>query len=570
MRRAHRLFGRHARRTPLAVAALTCALGAAAPVQAQVTPQLPPAADPGSIQQRSLELERRLREERERRPESEPSIDREGLKPAPARKPAVTSSFLLKRIDFTKSELLSEETLRGLAATVEGREVTLAEVVEVVERINTLYRERGIPTAQAVLPAQEVADGNVTIKLVEGRVGDILLEGNASTADSFILSRLGQTKGELADVSALERSMMRFNRSQDVQLRAELKPGAKFGETDVALTAVEPPKHEMRVFADTSGSYATGVYRAGVFYQNRSLFGFRDALSASLIGAETGGHEGRALSYSIPLGTLGTRLTLSWFEDHTRIKNGPFAPLRIRGESTAWTALLRHPLLIGKNYQLDVLGGAKKRKTESWIEGRKFQSTDIDDVSAGVDAQWWESDRIWTGSLTYSAGDADPIDDVVSTSFKIWRGSVRRVQEFGEGWSVHNTVAFQYTRDENLTSSEQFLIGGEGSVRGYQTGLFSGDKGLIASVELHHPLPQAPVAPIRTSGFLFLDYGAVEPFRPPESTRGSDTMASYGWGLNANINQNISARVTLGLPIRDRPQEPRGYYVHVQVVAQVF
>ena len=153
----------------------------------------------------------------------------------------MTSSFLLKRIDFTKSELLSEETLRGLAATVEGREVTLAEVVEVVERINTLYRERGIPTAQAVLPAQEVADGNVTIKLVEGRVGDILLEGNASTADSFILSRIGQTKGELADVGALERSMMRFNRTQDVQLRAELKPGAKFGDQ-----STRPPRLRAR------------------------------------------------------------------------------------------------------------------------------------------------------------------------------------------------------------------------------------------------------------------------------------------------------------------------------------
>lgn len=540
------------------------------PVWSQAVPQLPPSVDPGSIQQRSLETERRLREERERRPEGAPSIDREGLEAAPARAAPSGGRFLLKRIDFTKSELLSEQTLRELAAGLEGREVTLAQVQEVVDRINAIYRERGVPTAQAVLPAQEVSDGVLKIKLVEGRVGQILIEGNASTSDGFILSRVGQTRGELADVGELERSMMRFNRSQDVQLRAELKPGAKFGETDVALTAMEPPRHEMRMFADTSGSYATGVYRLGAFYQNRSLLGFRDSLSASLVAADGGGHEGRAVTYSFPVGTLGTRLTLSWFEDHTRIHKGPFAALRIRGESTAWTALLRHPLLIGKNYQLDVLGGAKKRKTESWIEGRKFQSTDIEDVSAGVDGQWWETDRIWTGSLTYSSGDADPIDDVVSESFNIWRGSVRRVQEFAGGWSIHTNAAFQYTRDENLTSSEQFLIGGEGSVRGYQTGLFSGDKGVIASIELHHPLPQPPVVAVKTSGFLFLDYGATEPFRPIGSTRGTDTLASYGWGLNANINQNVSARVTLGLPIRDRVEEPRGYYVHAQLVVQLF
>ncbi len=552
----------------VAGALCTCAFFASLPALAQVTPQLPPSADPGAIQQRSQDLERRLREERESRPETEPSIDSEKLKAAPARPAAAGSRFLLKRIEFTKSELLSDETLKELASSVEGREVSLGEVQAVVDRINAIYQERGVPTAQAVLPAQEVADGVLKIKLVEGRVGQVMLDGNATTSGDFILSRIGQTRGELADVGELERSMMRFNRSQDVQLRAELKPGAKFGETDIALTASEPPRHELRLFSDSSGSYATGVYRVGAFYQNRSLFGFRDALSLSLVGAE--GHEGRAVSYSFPLGTLGTRLTLSWFDDRTDIKNGPFARLNIRGESTAWTALLRHPLLLGRNYQLDLLGGAKKRKTESWIEGRKFQSTDIDDLSVGVDAQWWETDRIWTGSLTFSNGEADPIDDVVSTSFNIWRGSLRRVQDLSEGWSVHNTVAFQYTRDKNLTSSEQFLIGGEGSVRGYQTGLFSGDKGLTASVELHHPLPQLSGIPLKTSGFAFVDYGATKPFRPVGSTRGTDTLASYGWGLNANISQNVSARLTLGLPLRSRVQEERGYYVHFQLVAQVF
>lgn len=545
-----------------------CSLMLAGAVQAQGTPQLPSSADPGVIQERSRDVERRLLEERQRRPEGAPAVDSDALTPAPVAPAAAGASFLLKRIDFTKSELLPVDMLRAMAAPLEGREVTLGEVQALVDRINAVYRERGVPTAQAVLPAQEVAGGVLRIKLVEGRIGQIAIDGNASTREDFILARLGQKPGELADVDALERSMMRFNRSQDVQLRAELKPGAKFAETDIALTVTEPPRHELRLFADTSGSPSTGVYRAGAFYQNRSLFGFRDALGVTLVGAE--GHKGRALSYSVPLGLYGTRLTLSWFNDETHIVRGSFAPLDIRGESTAWTALLRHPLLIGRQYQLDVLAGAKTRKTESWIESRLFQSTDIDDVSIGLDAQWWEKDRIWTGTITYADGKARPLDDIVATSFRVWRGNVRRVQDFAEGWSVHNAFSFQYSPDENLTSSEQFLIGGDGSVRGYQTGLFSGDKGFTASVELHHPLPRAPVAPIRTSGFLFLDYGATQPFRPIGSSRGTDTLAGYGWGLNANINDSVSARITFGLPIRSRVQEPRSYYVNVQIVAQVF
>lgn len=546
---------------------LGSALVASPQAAAQAVPQLPAAADPGAVQERSRELERRLRQD-DRRPDDAPAVDDEALKKKPVRPAPSSGRFALKRIDFTRSELIDEGELRAMAAGLEGREVALSEVQALVDRINALYRDRGVPTAQAVLPAQEVADGTLTIKLVEGRVGQIEMEGNASTSADFIRARIGQKQGDLADVAALERGMLRFNRSQDVQLRAELKPGAKFAETDIALKVTEPPRHEFRLFSDSAGSHATGVYRVGAFYQNRSLLGFRDALGVTLIGAD--GHEGRALSYSFPLGTQGTRLTLSWFNDHTRIVNGPFQPLRIRGESTAWTALAKHPLLLGSNYQLDLLGGAKTRKTESWISGRLFQSTDIDDVSLGLDGQWWEQDRIWSASITWSNGKAHPIDDVVSTSFAIWRGQLRRVQDFGNGWSLQNALSFQYTRDENLTSSEQFLIGGEGTVRGYQTGLFSGDKGLTASVELHHPLPQPPVAPVRTSGFLFLDYGAAQPFRPVGSSRGTDTLASYGWGVNANINDRTSVRLTLGLPIRSAIQEPRGYYVHFQLVAQVF
>ena len=561
------VHNRAGRRTLLAVSACG-ALMAAQPVSAQAVPQLPAAVDPGVIQERSRDLERRLREERERRPDDAPTIDDEALRPAPAKPAAAGVSFRLNRVDFTRSELLTEQTLRELAAGLEGREVTLAEVQALVDRINALYRERGVPTAQAVLPAQDVTDGAVTVKLVEGRVGQILLEGNDSTSGDFIRARLGQSPGELADVSELERRMLRFNRSQDVQLRAELKPGARFGETDYAVAVKEPSKHEMRLFSDTSGSPATGVYRVGAFYQNRSLLGFRDALGVTLVGAE--GHEGRALSYAFPIGSLGTRLTLSWFNDRTEIVRGPFAPLNIRGESTAWTALVRHPLLLGANYQLDLTGGAKTRKTESWISGRQFQSTDIDDLSLGVDGQWWEKDRIWNASLVYSNGKAKAISDIVSESFAVWRGQVRRAQDLGSGWSLQNAFTFQYSRNENLTSSEQFLIGGDSSVRGYQTALFSGDKGLTASVELHHPLPQPPVAPVRTTGFAFIDYGATQPFRPVGSTRGTDTLASYGWGVSASISERVQARLTLGLPLRDRVQEPRSYYVHFQLVAQVF
>ena len=89
-------------------------LMAAQTASAQVAPQLPAAADPGVIQERSRDIERRLREERERRPDDAPAIDDEALKPAPARPAPAGVRFQLKRVDFTRSELLPEATLQRL------------------------------------------------------------------------------------------------------------------------------------------------------------------------------------------------------------------------------------------------------------------------------------------------------------------------------------------------------------------------------------------------------------------------------------------------------------------------
>ena len=75
--------------------------------------------------------------------------------------------------------------------------------------------------------------------------------------------------------------MIRFNRTNDIQLQADLKAGTQFGTTDLELQVNEPERHVLRLTADNLGSVGTGVNRGGVSYFNRSLLGFRDDLALS-------------------------------------------------------------------------------------------------------------------------------------------------------------------------------------------------------------------------------------------------------------------------------------------------
>ena len=136
---------------------LTCAASAALMVctaHAQIV--VPPNADPGALQQRRIDEEQRRQElERlERKPVTEPVIQPPA---APVAAPLASSvRFTVQTIRFEPaSEIFTAEELKARAGPLEGKEVGLAELQQLVEQINAAYRERGVITARALIPRQE-------------------------------------------------------------------------------------------------------------------------------------------------------------------------------------------------------------------------------------------------------------------------------------------------------------------------------------------------------------------------------------------------------------------------------
>jgi hemolysin activation/secretion protein len=129
------------------------------------------------------EIHRRLSTDRQGKPIDDSAITSGVGNGGPT---ADTASFACRRIVFDESEVLNPGWLAEVASPYEGREVTVGELKSLVARINDVYREKGLATARAVLPSQEVVDGVVRITLIEGKVGQVRLQGNRHTCDSLI------------------------------------------------------------------------------------------------------------------------------------------------------------------------------------------------------------------------------------------------------------------------------------------------------------------------------------------------------------------------------------------------
>lgn len=381
---------------------LLAAAVAATPSFAQL---VPPSSDPGALQQQRIdEAERRRQlEQLERVPVIDP-LRRDALDTPAVRAEPDGPSFMVREIRFTPSEIFSSDELAQLAADYEGRELTFADLLELVERVNAAYRARRVVTARAVLPPQDVSDGVVEIRLVEGRLGTIDIDGNDSMRAGFITRRIALQPGELVDLTALERDLIRFNRSNDVQLRAELKPGSVFATSDLQINVEEPPRHDLRLSLDNAGSDSTGEWRTGLVYLNRSLFGYRDDLSLSTTHAH--GQESYSIAYGIPINRSGGRLSLANYKDRTAVRRGPLKTLDLTGKSTGTILTLRQPIHFGERSRLDLVAGAKQRESTNWISGIFLQRTRTTDGSLGLELQAADDYGFWLASYNIVSGRA--------------------------------------------------------------------------------------------------------------------------------------------------------------------
>ncbi|WBY02170.1 ShlB/FhaC/HecB family hemolysin secretion/activation protein [Ramlibacter tataouinensis] len=549
---------RETSRLPLGLAFLVLAGGALAqPVQ------IPPGSDPAVIQQREIERERRMRADELRRDRIEqPVRPTAPAEPAPAGADSMPFEVREIRVE-PRSELLDAGAIDALVAGYRGRSLRLSDLRELTARINELYRAKGIVTAQAVLPPQDVTDGTVRIRLVEGRVGQVRIQGNESTNEDYIRDRLTLKPPMLVDMGELEQDLVRFNRSNDAQLRADLRPGSELGQTDIQLQVQEPKRNELRLFVDNSGSTLTGEGRVGVAYMRRSLTGRRDDIYLSAVRSE--GHEGNYLSYGVPVTRLGTRLTLGYFKDRTRVVNGPIAPLDVTGSAESISLSLRHPLRVQSRFQLDALASFKQRRTANWIVGTPLTASELSGGTVGLDLQVLGDNGYWTGTAELGSGIDRP-DGAPARHYTLLRGTLRRSLTWSPDLTLVGSLSWQYAPLKLLPSSEQIVIGGEGSVRGHSLGLFSGDRGYVLNLEAHYRLALPPSSAAAGSAFVFLDHGVVRPFRPQLNPRGSDALTAVGAGVNLTFGSTASARVTLSLPVGAPPEEPRNYRINAQLI----
>ncbi len=107
-------------------------------------------------------------------------------------------------------------------------------------------------------------------------------QGHRQSADEGVLSAPGRRSSRRAKCSTSRSSIAtssRFNRTNDVQMRALLQPGTDFGLTDLQLAITEPAVNTLQPFYDNQGAEDDRQQRRrGIYYKMHGLGRFRRPL----------------------------------------------------------------------------------------------------------------------------------------------------------------------------------------------------------------------------------------------------------------------------------------------------
>jgi len=449
---------------------------------------------------------------------------------------------IIGTFDPTQQQQLLNNLVAQLRFSKFSREqgLTIGQIQGVADAVRGYFRERGFFLSQAIIPAQEVVDGVVEIRVLQGRLGQAVAEGNEMYTDEVITAPFAELEGEIVTESNILGPLLRAQDLPGLNVSGVFRPGEEVGTADIVLTTQSETPFGWSFRADNHLSDFQGQYRYLVAFDWNNPTGNGDYVNLSLlqsqkpsdtlfwdfrygrpvfdpswnfwIGASTNDFQvgGALASFQIggvsEMAQLGVRHSLN----RSRLSNASFViDLNVRRASIIQfgaTTNLDRLSNWGFSYVWDDINTANRSLSSGMIR--------YDHGAPNLFGAYTRQSALAAGNdPTVPSPSRSAVGDNATTFFASSRYeklsfNYQRLKIIDTpigNQSFFFKIDGQYSPDL-LTSLDQYSIGGPSNMRGIPTSTFLMDSGATASFEWTIRAPgfyDKPALPGRTWGQIF-------------------------------------------------------------------
>ncbi|MGD1867662.1 MAG: ShlB/FhaC/HecB family hemolysin secretion/activation protein [Phormidesmis sp.] len=501
-------------------------------------------------------------------PEPAPVLPESETAPTPAPTSPSSGEVLVNKIQVVGSSVFTDAEFDPIVSDYEGRELGLRELRQIADDITQLYLESGYITSRAVLSEQTIVGGVVQVRVVEGSLENIQVEGTNRLAN-YVRDRVNLANRTPLNQVDLE-SQLQLLRADPLieRIEASLRAGTGEGQSRLIVRVLEAPAFSGRAVFDTNSPPSVGVARMGIETNYSNALGLGDQLSLSAYRTTTGGSNTYGITYKVPLNALNGTLQARYLPSSFELIDPALASLGVTGSSSTYELTYRQPIIRKPNEEFALSLGFRQRSGETLISDVVVDSTRTSVFQFGQDylrrdrsGAWGLRSQFNLGTGLFAATSRD--NGQADGQFFSWLGQVQRAQVINRDNLLLMQGSLQLA-SESLLGADQFIIGGPSSVRGYSQNARFGDNGFRASVEDRMTIqrnedgsPALQVAPYIDTAMIW-NQGA--------ETSEQRFLLGTGVGLIANVVDNVQARLDVALPLveideaGDSPQDVFMYF----------
>jgi hemolysin activation/secretion protein len=509
---------------------------------------------------------------------TQPSTTPGTLPPLPKAKPQAASNalgpaatkikFKLVQVILKGNTVYSSATLSKLYQNKINAVITVAELQEIVQSITNYYRNDGYVLSRAILPPQHVANGVVTIQVVEGYVDHVTVIGAPHGAKALI-QRLGDQIAvqRPLKIKTMEHYLLLANSVPGVQVKAVLEPSkTNIGASGLNLVT-QTKTFSGYVSYDNYGTRYIGPNEGTIGGEMESIFLPGDSTSFTM-SRTTRPQELKFIqgSYNMAVGARGARLLFSMNQART-LPGFILTPLKINGDAFTLYSMLTYPLLRDRsqNLTLDTTFNYIDSKVTTLQQAFPLYDDHLRTFRIGVNYDLSDS---WYGSNSAGAHFETGLDILGATpesrsesGFTSRFGAsghfaklellLSRIQQFGATrYSAFFIVKGQYSC-EPLLATEQFGFGGAQQAlgRGYDAAEIIGDRGLAGSAELRMNVVPNRLLLQAAQLYVFYDAGVIWNARNVVDQLKKQSATSAGVGSRFFFTQHISGNLLWAQPL---------------------
>lgn len=525
--------------------------------------------DPSAAAER---VQGQIREQLRAQEAPAPVLNVTGAPASQAPKGADKIKFTLKNIEIQGATAYKADVLRALYADRIGQTVSLADIYDIAGALTAKYRNDGYILTQVVVPPQTIDGGIARLRVVEGTLDKITVQGGNDRERALIQSYADQIKQKGAvNAKDLERALLLINDLPGVEARSVLSPSSTPGAADLLIIPTRDA-YEATVGIDNYGSRFLGQWEAIASAAMNGVLGFNERIAASV--AYAPGHNGIGnpelgygeLSYLQPVGRYGTTAGVSGSIAATQ----PGLTLdesNVRGIAKTLALEVNHPFIRTRNLSLFGYGvfDMRSSRTRSDIDDTREDQLRVARIGGKVEnvdslfgAGFTSLDaKISKGLNVFGASDKG--DDNLSRAtgdpqFTKFDAELQRLQRLTRDFNLLVAVKGQFSNGA-LLSAEEFGFGGINYGRGYDPSEIVGDDGLAGKAEIQWNRPVKSAPPVIEDHQFFAFYDAGRAWNDDKATATSEveTRTSAGIGARASLANGFETGLTYALPLNDEP-----------------